>query len=74
MTTADLIAQLAREADAMKPKDGEFAIAEFARRADMTIGMATRFLDTKVKAGELKKRRGLVAGKNAWLYSAANKD
>lgn len=73
MTVADLMAQLASEADALRPRGGEFSIAQFARLSDMSIGMATRFLDGKVKAGVLQKRRGLVDGKHAWLYSSANK-
>lgn len=74
VTVADLMAQLAQEADALRPRDGEFSIAQFARLSDMSIGMATRFLDSKVKANILQKRRGLVDGKHAWLYSAVDKE
>jgi hypothetical protein len=72
VTAADLMAQLAAEADAMKPQEGEFTIAEFARASKLGNTAAARFLDGKVKAGELKRRQGMCNGKRSWLYSAVN--
>jgi hypothetical protein len=69
----DLMAQLAAEADAMKPQDGEFTIAEFARASNLGNTAAGRFLDGKVKAGELQRRQGLCNGKRSWLYSSVNR-
>ena len=42
--------------------------------APMPINSATRFLNERIKAGLLKRRKGLINGKSGWLYSAVNKD
>ena len=70
----DIMAQLASEAETMRPRADEFSLADFAAKAGMPERSALRFLDSKAKAGALMKRRGLLNGRWCWLYSGANKN
>ena len=74
VTVADLMAQLVAEAEAARQRPDEFGASEFAEKANMPFNSATRFLNERIKAGQLKKRKGLINGKSGWLYSAVNKD
>lgn len=74
MNVGDLMAQLVAEAEAARQRSDEFGASEFAEKAKMPINSATRFLNERIKAGLLKRRKGLINGKSGWLYSAVNKD
>jgi predicted transcriptional regulator len=72
VTVNDLMAQLADELAALEPTANEFTAAMFAVRSGKTRKNADNYLNSKVQAGKLARRMGLVNGKNCWLYSAAD--
>lgn len=68
------MAQLVAEAEAARQRPDEFGASDFAAQANMPINSATRFLNERIKAGLLKRRKGLINGKSGWLYSAVNQE
>lgn len=64
----NLLDALVDELGAQPKQPGEVSVGDLAARG-IGRGLAQRMLLEKVKAGELRRRRGMENGRATWFYS-----